>query len=159
MEKPSDFSKPAIPGFHNLYAADSPSDLKFSCSRKPLISCTTQHDTEHTRCPFSAQLLKYPRPTTSLPIFLFFRLNSSVSSDPSPWVISLRDPITLLWTLSNDTDIALGEWCPSLGKSSPAVEKKDSSQTYQAPQTNSRDVCLFCNSMTLLTSHPVHDAL
>lgn len=116
------------------------SDLKFSCSRKPLISCTTQHDTEHTRCPFSTQLLQHQRPTTSLPIFLSFRLNSSISSDPSPQVISLRYQITLLWTPSNDTDVALGEWCPNLGKSAPAMEK-GSSQTYQAPHSHKLTWC------------------
>lgn len=117
MEKPSNFSKPAIPVFHNLYTCRFSlwSNLKFPFSRKPLICCTTHHDTEHTCRPFSAQLLECRRHTTSLPIFLFFRLNNYISSDPFPRVISLRYRITILWTLSNDAHVALRGW-PTFGQ-------------------------------------------
>jgi len=57
--------------------------------------------------------------------------------------------------------IALGEQCPSLGTSAPAVEQKGCF-TYllgSPVYTNWYDVCLFCNSMTLLTLYSVHDPL
>lgn len=85
------------------------SNLKFFLySTKPLISCTTHHGTENALCPFSlhsswnTEDLSHP-----LLIFLFFRLNNSVSSDLFSTVILLRYQIALSWTRSSYTHCAL----------------------------------------------------